>query len=230
MGDTHTHTHTHTFTAAPLVLLFMSSFHGSPCGLDAIVHLPGWPVFRWICCQSLHSGAGWWWDCRQTPGVHVYLPPLWQALINQCPSLSLAACNPGAWQAGQAAASASTSLAAWQWGTSVTGCNQTCLETEQEERGGGGDGGSASEGEGPSFCLINHNVILIKKHSVKGFSCLRSEPRLPRSSSPLSLRAGNASWQIQALGPRKTKATITRILSLRDLHMLIVALIGQSTF
>lgn len=49
--------------------------------------------------------------------------------------LSLAACNPGAWQAGQAAASASTSLAAWQWGTSVTGCNQTCLETEQEERG-----------------------------------------------------------------------------------------------
>lgn len=52
--------------------------------------------------------------------------------------LSLAACNPGAWQAGQATASASTSLAAWQWGTSVTGCNQTCLETEQEEREGGG--------------------------------------------------------------------------------------------
>lgn len=62
--------------------------------------------------------------------------------------------------------------------------------------GGWGEGGGrrASEGEGPSLCLINHNVILIKKHSVKEFSCLRSEPRLPRSSSPPSdLGAGNAS-------------------------------------
>lgn len=85
------------------------------------------------------------------------------------PLSSLIARNPGARQAGRAAASASTSLAAWQRVASVTGCNQTCLETN---------------GEGPPFWLINHNVILIKKHSVKGFSCLRSEPRLPRSGNP----------------------------------------------
>lgn len=66
----------------------------------------------------------------------LFSPPSLASFLSRSAPLSLAACNPGAWQAGQAAASASTSLAAWQWGTSVTGCNQTCLETEQEERGG----------------------------------------------------------------------------------------------
>lgn len=35
-------------------------------------------------CQLLLLGTEWRWDRRQTPKVHVYLPPLWQALINHC--------------------------------------------------------------------------------------------------------------------------------------------------
>lgn len=44
------------------------------------------------------------------------------------------------------------------------------------------------------FWLINFNVILIKNHSVKGFSYSRNEHRLQPSGSS-HLENGNVSWQ-----------------------------------
>lgn len=76
-------------------------------------------------------------------------------------------------------ASASTSLASWQ----PPRPSQVVIKP-------------ASRGQ-PPFRLINHNVILIKIHSVKGFSCLRSGPRLPRSGG-------------SSLGRRKCFLTLRR--------------------
>lgn len=166
-----------SFPLTPFVSLFLTTFPPLPtpslnilrpmslCPLSVPFHL------AFLYCPSVSV-------IFPSPPIHVLSPsvsfppllPLLSSLSFPLPlPLSLPARNPGARQAGRAAASASTSLAAWQRLASVTGCNQTCLETN---------------GEGPPFWLINHNVILIKKHSVKGFSCLRSEPRLPRSGSP----------------------------------------------